>query len=118
MIGLEHFLTLSAIIFVIGLYGVLTKRNVIAVLMGIELMFNAVNVAVVAMSKYVVPQALANNPAATGEELVNKVLTGQVFAVMVITVAAAEAALALGIVIAIYRMRQTADVSEISLMKH
>ena len=107
--GLEHFLVLSAILFCIGLYGALARRNVITVLMSIELMFNAVNIALVAFAKYVVPVGV--------EEQLGRMLTGQVFAIFIITVAAAEIALGLGIVIALYRNRETVDVSEASIMR-
>ena len=110
MIGLTHYLALSGIIFSIGLYGALTKRNAIAILMAIELMFNAVNVAVVSMARYTVPLGL-------GDGDFGVLLTGQVFAVFVITVAAAEVALGLAIVLALFRNRQTVDVSEMDLMK-
>ncbi len=106
---LEHFLVLSAILFCIGLYGALARRNVITVLMSIEIMFNAVNIALVAFAKYVVPVGV--------EEQLGRMLTGQVFAIFVITVAAAEIALGLGIVIALYRNRETVDVSEASIMR-
>ncbi len=99
MIGLEHFLILSAILFSIGIYGVLVKRNAIAILMSIEIMLNAVNIAMVAFSRYLA------------------LLTGQVFAIFIITVAAAEAAVGLAIVVAIYRSRRTVDVGEVDLMK-
>ncbi|MBI4234118.1 MAG: NADH-quinone oxidoreductase subunit NuoK [Chloroflexi bacterium] len=114
---LEHFLILSAVIFCIGLYGALSKRNVITVLMSIELMFNAVNIAVVAMSRYLGPLALAASPSNTSDDAVQMLLTGQVFAAFVITVAAAEVALGLGIIIALYRSRGTVDLSEINLMQ-
>ena len=107
--SLEHFLVLSAILFCIGLYGALTRRNVITVLMSIELMFNAVNITLVAFAKYVVPIRI--------EEQLGRMLTGQVFAIFIITVAAAEIALGLGIVIALYRNRETVDVSEASIMR-
>lgn len=107
---LERFLILSGILFCIGLYGALARRNVIIVLMSIELMFNAVNIALVAFSKYVVPVGV--------EEQLGRMLTGQVFAIFIITVAAAEIALGLGIVIALYRSRETVDVSEASLLRH
>ena len=107
--SLEHFLVLSAILFCIGLYGALARRNVITVLMSIELMFNAVNIALVAFAKYVVPVQI--------EEHLGRMLTGQVFAIFIITVAAAEIALGLGIVIALYRNRETVDVSEASIMR-
>ena len=116
--SLESFLLVSAIIFAIGLYGALSKRNAITVLMSLELMFNAVNVSAVAISRYVVPAKLAQNPAATANEVLQFVLTGQVFAVFIITVAAAEVALGVAIVIAIYRNRQTVFVTDASQMRH
>lgn len=100
-IGLNHFLVLSAILFCIGLYGALAKRNAVAILMCIELMLNAVNIALVAFSRYTVPQ----------------LLTGQVFAIFVMTVAAAEVAIGLAIIIAVYRSRKTVNVDKIDLMK-
>lgn len=100
-IGLNHYLVLSAVLFCIGLYGALAKRNAIAIMMGIEIMLNAVNVSMVAFSRYITPTAL----------------TGQVFAIFIITVAAAEVALGLGIVIAMYRARETVDLTDMSLMR-
>lgn len=116
MVGLQHFLTLGAVIFAIGFFGAVTKRNLVVVLMCIELMFNAVNIVVVAMSKYLVPLAMQRAPDSAEAAVAQTLLTGQVFAVFVITVAAAEVALALGIVIAIYRTRRTADTNELKLM--
>lgn len=113
----ENFLLLSAILFCIGLYGALSKRNAVTILMAIEIMFNAVNIALVAMSRYLVPAALAANPASIMDSVVQSVLTGQVFAVFIIAVAAAEVVLGLGIIIAIYRNRQTVDITEINLMR-
>jgi len=100
-VGLQHFLTLSAMLFCIGLYGALTRRNAIAILMFVELMLNAANIAMVAFSRYVTPVAL----------------TGQVFAIFIMVVAAAEAAVALAIIISIYRSRQIIDADKIDLMK-
>ena len=114
---LERFLVLSAVLFCIGLYGFLTKRNAITMLMSIELMFNGVNVAAIAMSRYVAPLGLRDDPMATADDLVQMVLTGQVFAMFIIAVAAAEVALGLAIVIAVYRYRQTVDVTELNLMR-
>ncbi|TES87536.1 MAG: NADH-quinone oxidoreductase subunit NuoK [Dehalococcoidia bacterium] len=99
--GLQHYLILSAILFSIGLYGVLAKRNAVIILMCIELMLNAVNITLVAFSRYVVPA----------------MLTGQVFAIFVIVVAAAEAAVGLAIILAIYRGFEDIDVSKIDLLK-
>ncbi len=100
-IGLEHYLILSAILFSIGLYGALTKRNAVVILMCIEIMLNAVNIAMVAFSRYITPS----------------LLTGQVFAIFIMVVAAAEAAVGLAIIIAIYRSRETIEATEIDLMK-
>ena len=102
--SLESMLIISAVLFAIGLYGALARRNVLAVLMSIELMFNAVNLTLVALAKYVAPAGL--------EENLSVVLTGQVFAVFIITVAAAEIALGLGIVFAMYRTTGTVDLTE------
>ena len=115
--SLESFLIVGAIIFSIGLYGALTKRHAITVLMSIELMFNAVNITAVAMSRYVVPASLASGSEAASDQMVQFLLTGQVFAVFIITVAAAEVALGLAIVIAVYRSRQSVFVSDINLMR-
>jgi NAD(P)H-quinone oxidoreductase subunit 4L len=101
MVGLEHYLILSAVLFSIGLYGALAKRNAVIILMSIELMLNAVNIAMVAFSRYIVPL----------------LLTGQVFAIFVMVVAAAEVAVGLAIIIAIYRHRDTIDATKIDLMK-
>ena len=101
MIGLQHYLLLSAILFSIGLYGVFAKRNAVIILMCVELMLNAVNITLVAFSRYVVPA----------------MLTGQVFAIFVIVVAAAEVAVGLAIIFAIYRGLEDIDVSKIDLLK-
>ena len=100
-IGLEHYLILSAILFSIGLYGALAKRSAIVILMSIEIMLNAVNIAMIAFSRYIVPS----------------LLTGQVFAIFVMVVAAAEVAVGLAIIMAIYRGRETIDATEVDLMK-
>src|ERR1700682_1400148 len=102
---LNHFLVLGAVLFCIGLYGAITKHNAIAVLMGIEIMLNAVNITMVGFSFFNQVKPYAGY------------LTGQIFAIFIITVAAAEAAVALAMVIAIYRKRDTVDVSEINMMK-
>ena len=100
-VGLVHYLVLSAILFSIGLYGVLAKRNAVIILMCIEIMLNAVNIALVAFSRYVTPLAL----------------TGQVFAIFVMAVAAAEAAVGIAIIITIYRNRETINVDKFDLTK-
>ncbi len=111
--NLESFLIVGAIIFSIGLYGALSKRNAITVLMSLELMFNAVNITAVAMSRYVVPARLVSD-----DGVVPLLLTGQVFADFIITVAAAEVALGVAIVIAIYRYRETVFVTDATQMRH
>ena len=100
-LGLEHYLVLAAILFSIGLYGALAKRNAMIILMCIELMLNAVNITLVAFSRYVVPE----------------LLTGQIFAIFVIVVAAAEAAVGIAIILAIYRGITDIDVTKVNLMK-
>jgi NADH-quinone oxidoreductase subunit K len=95
----QHYLILGAALFVTGTLGVLTRRNVIVVLMSVELILNAVNVNLVALSRH-----YAN-------------YEGQIFAVFVITVAVAEAAVGLGIVIALFRNKETVQLDEIDLMK-
>jgi NAD(P)H-quinone oxidoreductase subunit 4L len=100
-IGLTHFLILSGLLFSIGLYGALTKRNAIVILISIELMLNAANIALVAFSRYITPLAL----------------TGQVFTIFVIVVAAAEVAVGLAVIISTYRNRETIDTNKIDLMK-
>ena len=102
-VGLTHYLILSAILFSIGLFGVLAKHNAIGVLMCMEIMLNAVNIAVVAFSRYLVEDTV--------------LLTGHVFALFVIVVAAAEAAVGLAIVITYYRDRETVDVEKADSMK-
>ena len=108
--SLEAMLIISAVLFTIGLYGALARRNVLAVLMSIELMFNAVNLTLVAMAKYVAPAGL--------EENLSAVLTGQVFAVFIITVAAAEIALGLGIVFAMYRNTGSVDLTQAAELRN
>ncbi|WP_420888830.1 NADH-quinone oxidoreductase subunit NuoK [Cohnella candidum] len=93
---LASYLTLAAVLFCVGLYGVLTKRNAIIVLLSIELMLNAVNLNLVAFSKYGVHPSLA----------------GQIFSLFTMTVAAAEAAVGVAILVAIYRARTSVNVDE------
>ncbi|MFQ6058689.1 MAG: NADH-quinone oxidoreductase subunit NuoK [Anaerolineae bacterium] len=101
MIPLPWYLVVAAALFCIGLYGALARRNAIGILMGVELMLNAVNINLVAFWRYITPQ----------------VLIGQVFAIFVITLAAAEVAVGLALVIAIYRSRDTVNVEEVDLMR-
>ena len=111
---LNHFLVLGAVLFCIGLYGAIAKRNAIAVLMGIEIMLNAVNITMVGFSFF---NTVVNVHRHDGLGNYAQYLTGQIFAIFIITVAAAEAAVALAMIIAIYRKRNTVDVGEIDMMK-
>ena len=99
MIPITHSIALSGILFLLGVLGALTRRNLIAVLMSIELMLNAVNLALVAFSQH------WGDPA------------GQIFVLMVIVVAAAEVAVGLGIVISLFRNRESVNVDDASLLK-
>jgi NADH:ubiquinone oxidoreductase subunit K len=114
-VDLERFLLLSAVLFAIGLYGAMSRRNIIVILMSIEIMFNAVNVAFLAFSRYVEPAALRQGGDAA--EHANALLTGQAFAIFVVVVAAAEVALALALVLAFFRHRDSVDVTTMSLLK-
>ena len=116
--GLENFLIVSAILFSIGFYGALSKRNAITVLMSIELMFNAVNLTAVALSRYGVPESLATAGQNAGRDAAQFLLTGHIFAIFIITVAAAEIALGLAIVIAIYRNRASVFVTDATQMRN
>jgi len=102
---LSKFLVIGALLFIIGVAGVLTRRNIIVIFMSIELILNAANLNFIAFSRYL--QDTGNMNA----------VAGQVFAVFVIVVAAAEAAIGLGIVIALYRNKETIWVDEIDLLK-
>ncbi|MEA1961996.1 MAG: NADH-quinone oxidoreductase subunit NuoK [Bacillota bacterium] len=101
MIGLSHYLVLGTMLFSIGLFGVLSKRNAIAVLMCVELMLNAVNINFVAIEKFITP--------GTG--------LGQLFAIFVIVVAAAEVAVGLALVISIYRQKKSVNLNDFNLLK-
>lgn len=98
---LEHYLVLSAVMFAVGLFGALTKRNAVVILMCVEIMLNAVNIAMVGFSRFITPTEL----------------TGQVFAIFIIVVAAAEAAVGLAIIMSIFRNRETVETTDIDLMK-
>jgi NADH:ubiquinone oxidoreductase subunit K len=100
-IPLEHFLVLSSLIFSIGVYGVLTRRNAVLILMSVELMLNAASVNMVAFAAYASPDRFI----------------GIIFAVFIITIAAAEAGLALAIILRVFRNRGTANVDEVDELK-
>ena len=101
MIPLSWYLFFAAALFSIGLYGVLVRKNAIAILMGVELMLNAVNVNLLAFWRYRAPETAA----------------GQAFAIIVFAVAAAEVAVGLALIISIYRRRDTVVADEINLLK-
>ncbi len=99
MITTTHYLVLSLVLFTLGVVGLMVRRNFITVLMCIELMLNAANLNFIAFSRQL------------GD------LTGQVFAVFVITIAAAEAAIGLGIIVALVRLKQTTDLDRVNVME-
>jgi NADH-quinone oxidoreductase subunit K len=96
---LEHYLVVSALLFALGLLGVIVRRNLLVIYMSLELMLNAGNLALVAFSRF------------------NDSLDGQVLVFFVITVAAAEVSVGLALIVALYRKRQTAHVEDLALMK-
>ncbi len=100
-IPLEHFLIVSGILFSLGVYGVLARRNAVLILMSVELMLNAVAINLVAFAVYTSPD----------------LFVGIIFAIFVITVAAAEVGLALAIVLNVFRLRRTANVDEVDTLK-
>ena len=101
MVGLNHYLILSAVLFCIGTYGVLARRNAVAILMSIELMLNGVNINLVAFWRYLEPGGA----------------TGQAFALFVYAVAAAEVAVGLALIIAVWRTRDTIIVEDMDLLQ-
>ena len=98
---MTNYLILAAVLFAIGLFGVITRRNTIGILMSLELMFNAANINFVAFNKYIV----------------NDGLTGQIFAIFIVVVAAAEATVGLAIVLLIYRNWRGIDTDNFSVLK-
>jgi NADH-quinone oxidoreductase subunit K len=100
MIGLSHYLIISAALFSLGIMGVLTRKNAVNVLMGVELILNSANINLVAFSKY-----------SSGN------LSGQIFAIFIIVVAAAEAAVALAIVLSMYRIIKTVNLDQADTLK-
>ena len=98
-VGLEHYLIVSALLFSLGLLGVIARRNLLIIYMSLELMLNAANLALVAFSRF------------------NDNLNGQIMVFFIITVAAAEVAVGLALIVALYRKRQTAHVEDLTTMK-
>ncbi len=115
---LESVLVVATAIFAIGLFGVLSRRNIIAVIMSLELMFNGVLIAAVAFSRFTAPSALLGVEGEILADDLRTALTGHMFAVFVISIAAAETALALALVFAFYRARETVEITEATQMKH
>lgn len=101
MVGLEGYLLLAAALFCIGLYGAFAKKNVVSILMSVELMVNAVNINLVAFNRFLAPTKV----------------TGHLFAIFVIVVAAAEIAVGLAIILNIYRSSTTTDVEDFNILK-
>ncbi len=99
MIGLQHYLVVSALLFSLGLLGLLLRRNLLLIYMSLELMLNAANLALVALSHF------------------NRQLDGQVMVFFIITVAAAEVAVGLALIVALFRRRQTVHVQDLTTMK-
>lgn len=102
MVSLEHFLVVGAVLFGIGLWIALSKRNAVLILMGIEIMLNAVNLTLLAFSRFI------KSPTP---------IAGHVFVIFIITVAAAEASVALALVVSVYRNRGTIDIDQIDLLR-
>jgi NADH-quinone oxidoreductase subunit K len=98
-VGLEHYLVVSGVLFALGLLGVITRRNILVIYMSLELMLNAANLALVAFSRF------------------NNNLDGQVMVFFIITVAAAEVAVGLGLIVALFRRRQTTHVEDLTTLK-
>lgn len=98
-VGLEHYMTVSALLFCLGLFGVISRRNLLVIYMSLELMLNAANLAFVSLSRF------------------TNQIDGQVMVFFVITVAAAEVAVGLALIVALYRRRQSAHVEDLTAMK-
>lgn len=98
-VGLEHYLVVSGVLFALGLLGVITRRNILVIYMSLELMLNAANLALVAFSRF------------------NNNLDGQVMVFFIITVAAAEVAVGLALIVALFRRRQTTHVEDLTTLK-
>ena len=98
-VGLEHYLIVSVVLFCFGVLGVILRRNLLVMYMGLELMLNAANLALVAFSRF------------------NNNLNGQIMVFFIITVAAAEVAVGLALIVALYRKRQSAHVEDLTSMK-
>ena len=112
-IGVYHYIIISLFLFCTGIYGVMTRRNAVAILMSIELILNSVNINLVAFSKFIEHSKFM---APAGVSFMPEI-AGQIFSIFVITVAVAEAATGLAIVISIYRNRNLVNIDNINIMK-
>lgn len=121
MVPLGYYIVLSAILFCIGVWGVLKSRNAIVIFMGIELMLNAVNLAIVAFSsnmRQILSRLLQGIPSEKAAEMIGtSIASGQVLVFLVMTVAAAEAAVGLAIIISIHRLKDSVNVDDVNIMK-
>jgi NADH-quinone oxidoreductase subunit K len=121
MVPLGYYIVLSAILFSIGVWGVLKSRNAIIIFMGIELMLNAVNLAIIAFSsnmRQIISRLLQNVSTEKAADYIGSATaSGQVMVFLVMTVAAAEAAVGLAIIISIYRLKDSVNVDEVNIMK-
>ncbi len=111
MIGLWHYLALSVFMFTVGAVGVIIRRNPIVIFMCIELMLNAVNLAFLSFARYM------PTPQPTAEAAVSSVMGGQMMVIFVMAVAAAEVAVGLGIIMAIYRLKENVDIDEMNALR-
>jgi NADH-quinone oxidoreductase subunit K len=121
MIPLSYYITLSAILFSIGVWGVLKSRNAIVIFMSIELMLNAVNLSIIAFSSHMKIILISWTKLMPPEQAANVIgsatASGQVIVFLVMTVAAAEAAVGLAIIISIFRMKESVNVDDVNIMK-
>lgn len=112
MIGLNHYLILSALLFSLGILGVILRRNALIILMSVELMLNAANLAIVAFSRY----PLFNTGVVSADDYL-MASNGMVFVFLVLTVSAAEVGVGLAVVIQLYRQRMTVNIEEANLLE-
>lgn len=110
-IGLWHYLALSLFMFTVGTVGVVVRRNPIVIFMSIELMLNAVNLAFLSFARYL------PSPVMPADRTVHAVMDGQMMVIFVMAVAAAEVAVGLGIIMAIFRLKDNVDIDEMNLMR-
>ena len=115
---LDTVLVVAGALFAIGLFGALARRSIIAMIMSVELMFNGVLIAAVGFARFAAPASLLNIDGAVTLDAANSALSGHMFAVFIIAIAAAETALALALVFAFYRAKESTDVADAVEMRH